>query len=315
MSKPDLKFFIGVDSGGTKCEILITDTSKKIILRKSFKAFHYSVCDADVVSKKISEYINSMLKAKELSLKNCEGICIGLAGAREATDRAKIRKSFSNILKFRKIAVETDTMTGIYGAFEGGEGIILISGTGSVLYAIHNDSMVRIGGWGRVIGDPGSGYWLGQKGLQVIVDEYDLDERDEYSMLTREADKKFNITKQNILDKVFHQDFEIQTLAPLVIECAEKKDKKCISIIDEGAEKLAKHISLFFRLTGRKKPIELAFIGSVIENENILSQKLKSRIKKDFKNVKIVKKKNSPVYGAVLLAEKFFTKKPIPVKN
>lgn len=315
MSKPDLKFFIGVDSGGTKCEILITDSSKQIISKKSFKAFHYSVCDAEIVANKISEYILSMLKAKELSLKDCEGICIGLAGAREATDRAKIRKSFSKILKFRKIAVETDTMTGIYGAFEGSEGIILISGTGSVLYAIHNGSMVRIGGWGRIIGDPGSGYWLGQKGLQLIVDEYDLEERDEYSILTKEADKKFNITKLNILDKVFHQDFEIQQLAPLVIECAEKKDKKCIAIIDEAAIKLAKHISLFFRLTGRKEPIELAFIGSIIENDNILSKKLKTIIKKDFKNVKVIIKKNSPVYGAVLLAEKFFKKNPIPVKN
>lgn len=315
MSKTDPKFFIGIDSGGTKCEILITDTDKKPIAKKNFKAFHYSVCDAEIVAKKISEYIVSMLKAKELSLKNCEGICIGLAGAREATDRAKIRKSFSKILKFRKIAVETDTMTGIYGAFEGDEGIILISGTGSVLYAIHNGTMVRIGGWGRIIGDPGSGYWLGQKGLQLIVDEYDLEERDEYSMLTKEADKKFNVTKLNILDKVFHQDFEIQKLAPLVIECAEKKDKKCTSIIEEGAEKLAKHIALFFRLTNRKKPIELAFIGSIIENDNILSQKLKSIIKKEFKNVKVIVKKNSPVYGAILLAEKFFTKKSIPAKN
>ena len=133
MTKSDPKFFIGIDSGGTKCEILITDSLKKTILKKSFKAFHYSVCDAEIVAKKISGYIISLLNSKELSIKNCIGICIGLAGAREATDRAKIRKSFSKELKFRKVAVETDTMTGIYGAFEGGEGIILISGTGSVL--------------------------------------------------------------------------------------------------------------------------------------------------------------------------------------
>jgi N-acetylglucosamine kinase-like BadF-type ATPase len=315
MSKLDPKFLIGVDSGGTKCEILITDTDKKTILKKSFKAFHYSVCDADIVSKKISEYIISLLRAKELSIKNCVGICIGLAGAREATDRAKIRKSFSRELKFRKIAVETDTMTGIFGAFEGDEGIILISGTGSVLYAINKGSMVRIGGWGRIIGDPGSGYWIGQKGLQLIVDEYDLEERAEYSTLTKEADKKFNITKLSILDKVFHQDFEIQKLAPLVIECAEKKDKKCLSVIEEGVGKLVKHISLFFKLTNRRKPIDLAFIGSIIENDNIMSRKLSQSIKKHFKSVNIIKKKNSPVFGAVLLAEKFFTKTSTPTKT
>ena len=312
MSTPDPKFFIGVDSGGTKCEILIADSSKKTIIKKAFKAFHYSVCDAEIVAQKISEYINSLLHYKELSLKNCIGICIGLAGAREATDRAKLRKSFSHTLKFRHIAVETDTLTGIYGAFDGGEGIILISGTGSVLYAIHGDEMVRIGGWGRIIGDPGSGYWLGQRGLQVVVDEYDLDVGkegvQEYSMITREADRRFHITKMSILDKVFHQDFEIQKLAPMIIECAEAKDKKALAIVDEAVEKLVKHIALFFKLTRRRKPIELAFIGSIIENDNILSKRLKNRIKKEFKNVKVVVKRKPPVYGAVLLAEKFFAK-------
>jgi N-acetylglucosamine kinase-like BadF-type ATPase len=175
--------------------------------------------------------------------------------------------------------------------------------------------MVRIGGWGRIIGDPGSGYWIGQKGLQLIVDEYDLEERAEYSSLTKEAEKRFNITKLNILDKVFHQNFEIQKLAPLVIECAENKDKKCLSIIEEGVEKLIKHISLFFKLTKRRKSIDLAFIGSIIENDNIMSRKLSQSIKKRFKNVTIIKKKNSPVYGAVLLAEKFFTKTSIPAKT
>ena len=310
MSKQVPKFFIGVDSGGTKCEILLADSDKNTIIKKAFKAFHYSVFDAEVVASRISEYILQLLKSKELDLKDCLGICIGLAGAREARDRAKIRSSFAKKLKFRKIAVETDTMTGIFGAFEGGEGIILISGTGSVLYAIHNGSMARIGGWGRIIGDPGSGYWIGQKGLQLIVDEYDLEERAKYTILTTEADNKFNITKLNILDKVFHQDFEIQKLAPLVIECAEKKDKKCLSIIDEAVEKLAKHIYLFFELTKRKKKIDLAFIGSIIENDNILSRRLKARIKKDFKIVNVIPKKNSPVFGAVLLAEKFFVKNP-----
>jgi N-acetylglucosamine kinase-like BadF-type ATPase len=315
MSKQVPKFYVGVDSGGTKCEILLVDTEKKPIIKKSFKAFHYSVFDADIVAARISEYIFQLLKLKELDLKDCEGICIGLAGAREARDRAKIRSSFAKELKFRKITVETDTMTGIYGAFEGEDGIILISGTGSVLYAMHDGVMSRIGGWGRIIGDPGSGYWIGQKGLQLIVDEYDLEERTQYTMLTNLADKKFNITKHNILDKVFHQDFEVQKLAPLVIECAEKKDQKCIGIINEAVEKLTKHIHLFFELTKRKKKIDLAFIGSIIENDNLLSQKLKARIEKDFKNVNVIIKKNSPVFGAVLLAEKFFVKTPSNNKN
>ncbi len=312
MSKSHPKFYIGVDSGGTKCEILISGEDKKQIVHKSFKAFHYSVFDAEIVAKKISEYVNSLLKTKELDLKNCAGICIGLAGAREAKDRLKLRKNFIQQFRFRKIAVETDTMTGLYGAFEGNDGIILISGTGSVLYAMVGGKLIRVGGWGRIISDPGSGYWIGQKALQTIVDEYDLEDAKKYSKLTLLAEKNFGITKMSILDMVFHQGFEIQKLAPLVIELAGKREKKCIKIIDEAVEKLIKHISLFFTLTKRKKPIDLAYIGSIIENDNALSRRLNKAIKKEFKNINIKKKNNPPVKGAIILAERFF---PIKTNN
>ena len=162
------------------------------------------------------------------------------------------------------------------------------------MYAINNGTIVRIGGWGRIIGDPGSGYWLGQKALQLIVDEYDLEERAEYTMLTKEADKKFNITKLNILDKVFHQDFEIQMLAPTSDRMRRKEGQEMHTIIDEAVTKLANHISLFMELTKRKKPIELAFIGSIIENDNIISKKLRSRIKKEFKKVKVIREEETP---------------------
>ena len=55
------------------------------------------------------------------------------------------------------------------------------------------------------------------------------------------------------------------------------------------------------KISGRKSLIEIAFTGSIIENDNILSRKLKKEIS-GLRIVKVVKRRHSPSFGAVLIA-------------
>lgn len=299
MKKDDMKFYIGIDSGGTKCEVLIADSQKKIISKKKFKGVHYSISGGKVYGKAVSEFIKILLKRSKLDLKNCLGIGIGVAGAREKSDREQLKKIFQNELKFKKVVVTTDAMTALYGAFGGGEGIILISGTGSVLYGFSDDKITRIGGWGRIIGDEGSGYWIGKRALNLVMKEYDF-KKSKQSLLMKKLKERFGITRETVHKKIFAGNFEIQKIAPLVIELAAKHCRLSIQIVNEAVSDLTEQIRKFIEVSGRKKNINLAFIGSIIENKNILSDNLKKEIKK-LKIVKVIPKKNSPVFGAVYI--------------
>jgi len=62
MKNEPKKIYIGLDSGGTKCDLMIIDKDLKILFSKSFKALHYSVYGADVISKRLSGYILSSIK-------------------------------------------------------------------------------------------------------------------------------------------------------------------------------------------------------------------------------------------------------------
>lgn len=300
MKKITKGFYIGIDSGGTKCELLIVSDGNKILFNKSYKGIHYSVTGADLYSCGVSELIRDSLKASKLNLIDCIGICIGTAGAREEKDRNKLKKLFEKCIGIKNILITTDAMTALYGAFEGDEGIILISGTGSVLYGYSKNKITRIGGWGRIIGDEGSGYWIGKRALNLIAKEYD-EQKKEQSKLALKLNKTFGINKQNINEKVFHGNFEIQKITPAVIECAKNKCKMSKTIVNEAVDGLTDHIKTFLKVSGTKKPIKIAFVGSVIENKNILSEKLKKEIRK-LKIVNVVRKKHSSAFGAVLLA-------------
>lgn len=299
MKSSSIEFYIGVDSGGTKCELMIESNEKKILFNNSYKGIHYSVSGSEIYSDVIASYIRDSIHTTKLELKNCLGICLGIAGAREEKDRKKIYNALSKKLNFENIRVTTDAMTALYGAFEGKDGIILISGTGSVLYGYTNGKIFRVGGWGRVIGDEGSGYWIGRKALNCITKEFD-EQKKNPSMLSRRLYKELGINKTNVNEKVFQPDFEMQKIAPIVIECAEKKCRIGIKIINKAVKGLLYLIKVFLRISKRKNPIQIAFIGGIVENENILSNKLKNEIRK-LKIVEVVKKKYSSAYGAILI--------------
>jgi N-acetylglucosamine kinase-like BadF-type ATPase len=299
-------FFIGIDSGGTKCELLISGNKGNTILKKKFKALHYSVHGKKIISEHLSEIISSSLNEKKLDLKNCRGICIGLAGAREIKDRLELEKQIKKLTGYKKIAVESDALIALYGAFKGNDGLILICGTGSILYGIAGGKFHRIGGWGRILGDYGSGYEIGKLALKHLARNYDNGIK--LSRLSKEIEKKFYFTKHNILKNIYHENFNVQNLAPVVIELARKKDKDAEKIIDKAVDELTEHFNVFFKSSGLKKKIDVALSGSIIESDNILSKKLIGSIKKNFGNINLINKAHTPAEGAILLAKNKFNK-------
>ena len=60
------------------------------------------------------------------------------------------------------------------GAFPNEAGCILIAGTGSIIYGKdENGNIYRVGGFGRLLGDEGSGFSIGRKGLQAAAKYFD----------------------------------------------------------------------------------------------------------------------------------------------
>jgi len=300
------KFFIGIDSGGSKTELAASESGERIIFKKKFDSVHYTSSGRDKTAVHLGKIISEFLRSSGLDLNNCGGICIGISGAREKSDKSGLRKRICDILGFRKIIIESDTVIAQYGAFKGNDGLILICGTGSILHGTINGKPVRIGGWGKIIGDYGSGFEIGKAALKHLASEYDRGKK--ISRLAGEIEKRFSFNRNNIIKKIYHGNFDLQKVAPLILELAGKKDRDAGAIIDESLNGLIKHIDI---LTARHRnsKTDIAFTGSIIENNNILSRKLTRKIRERFGNkINIVNKIHTPSEGAILLAKNKFKK-------
>ena len=299
------KYLIGVDSGGSKCDVIITDTGMRRIASGTFKSEHLSEKGTSAFTESLLIGINNILEKHRIIYSEIAGICIGVAGARNNDVKTAISRLVSKSMNFRNVLTVGDTEAAIQGAFGDDDGIVLICGTGSILFGRINNKIFRAGGWGKILGDYGSGYDLGRKAIMKLVRDFDLSA--EETLFSVKIKKIHGIDKSAIINKIYHGHFPLHSLAPLVIECAAMNDENCRDVVNTAVDELIYLIRVFFKTTRRRKKIKLALLGGIIENDNFLSGKLKSAIGKRFGNkIEIIKPEQKPAFGSALIAKKSF---------
>ena len=96
--------------------------------------------------------------------------CLALAGASEPEKLAAAKQAR---YPFRSAVITTDARAACIGAHQGGDGGIVIAGTGSIGWAILNGREYRVGGWGFPLSDEGSGAWIGFAALKQLLWAHD----------------------------------------------------------------------------------------------------------------------------------------------
>jgi len=236
-----------------------------------------------------------------------ELLLIGTTGAGREEDAGVLETKFNDYtmgegIKIKFVKVVSDARIALEGAFSGKAGCILIAGTGSILFGKDKNGFIhRNGGFGRLIGDEGSGHSIGRKGLSAVAKE--LDGRGRATLITQLLNEKYNISSApDLIINVYKNDFDIASVAEVVLSAAGEKDPVALQILNEEADELLLHINAVMKKMKSKK-LEIAFTGSLIANKNFYSDMLRKKIAGNFPSVKIKKPDNTPVGGAILLAK------------
>ncbi|HET9134239.1 MAG TPA: BadF/BadG/BcrA/BcrD ATPase family protein [Gemmatimonadales bacterium] len=96
-------------------------------------------------------------------------LVVGASGAGREQERSELQQALEAERLAWKVVVTTDAELARAAAFDGGPGVLLIAGTGSI--ALARDAAGRehrVGGLGWRMGDQGSAYWLGHMALAAV---------------------------------------------------------------------------------------------------------------------------------------------------
>ena len=172
---PHPSLLLGADGGGTKTLGILADAHGAELSRVQVSASNPNVVGVDGAAGTLADLILACCKQAGCSPADVATAVFGLAGAGNASVQQRLTEALRDLLQKQGIRMpavrfETDARIALEGAFGGGPGVIVIAGTGSSVLGKSPDGSVRlVGGWGRVLGDEGSGHFVGLEALKVLV--------------------------------------------------------------------------------------------------------------------------------------------------
>ncbi len=298
--------YIGIDGGGTKTKCVLTDDQLRIIASAQAGPTNPLAVGINKSSEILFGLIQKVLrKANGFPIST---VVIGLAGAGRKKHCEEIEVRLARLSRKKKILLNrvkvlSDIEIALEGAFAGEPGIILVAGTGSiVLGKDKRGNLFRVGGFGKIIGDEGSGYSIGRKGLQSVAKEFDG--RGDKTILTDIARKKYAINNSDdLITKVHSSDFDVAGFAKYVIDAAQLGDKISRGILSHESDELICYVETLNKKI-RPKKINLSLSGGLLSSRNYYSNLLCRKIKESFREFQIKKIIYPPEIGAVLLSKK-----------
>ncbi|MCU0371696.1 MAG: hypothetical protein MUE56_00445 [Ignavibacteria bacterium] len=299
MKKGD--YFILIDSGGTNCRIASSIDSVNLINASVFPSVHFSSKGLAEFSAHVSEIIKNFTSEHGLSCSECAGICIGAAGARDYGQKNAISGEICRSTGIKNVIVESDSAIAFESYFGTGDGLLMICGTGSVLFGKSGGSDIRIGGWGKLLGDTGSSYSLSIYVLRGLTREFDITvENTEIESL---LEKEYGINRHTIINEIYHKNFDIAGLAPLFLDLAGKGNELCRNAVENEIKGIADLINILLNKNIINDRIDLAFTGGLVEGKNYFSGRLFELLENNFREkINIITEFKNPLEGALKIA-------------
>jgi len=295
-----------MDGGGTKTKCVVTDEKMAVVYESKGGASNFLIQGVEKVSEMLSDIIIEAVSELKIKYEDIGGFVIGTTGAGRRNDAETLEKGivesfYAKGIKIDKIRVESDARVALEGSFAGKPGSILIAGTGSIMFGKDKEGVIhRVGGFGRFLGDEGSGYSIGKKGLIALSKCFDGRGRE--TLLREIVAKTFNITDTSeLITEIYKNNFDIASVTPSVIEAAQKGDPICVSILEEESEELILHLkSMYLKLN--EEVMNLSLIGGTITTDNLYAKIFAAKVD-ELKTIKIIEPIYEPAIGAALMSK------------
>jgi glucosamine kinase len=257
--------FAGVDGGGTRSTLLLSDADGRELARVGGAAGLVDPRHPERSAEVIAQLVRMASAQAGLSAPPA-ALCAGLAGVGNEAERLAVEQALAGAAGV--VRVVSDGEIALHGAFDGGPGVLLIAGTGSVAYGRGPDGRTdRCGGWGMYVGDEGSGYALGRAALAAALRSVD----------GREAETRLLPVLLELLSLDGPRGIppwagraakgEVASLARHVVELAAAGDAVAMRLVEQQAAELASHvIALAHRLGPWDGDVPVVFHGGVLRS-------------------------------------------------
>ncbi|MFJ5771863.1 N-acetylglucosamine kinase [Psychrobacillus sp. NPDC093180] len=299
-------YLLGIDGGGTKTEGVVADAYGNVFVRVVTGPSNPTSMSKEEFERTISELLQQ-IQSKNPDIFNQIEVCFaGMAGVGEKGSQRYTKELLKKYLPSRtNIFVDNDAVNALYSGTLGEAGIVQIAGTGAITFGINKNKKVsRVGGWGYLFDDEGSGFYLGNEALKAVFKEHDG--RGPSTTLKKQILSYFQLESvPEIIEKVYGREHPKSVIAPIsrfVVEEAINQDVVALEIIDEACEKMFHSIKTCHQvLFQNEEPTIIVLSGGVFTDSKLFIQRFqKLAMSSTLPNLMFRKNIIPPVGGAIV---------------
>ena len=297
------RLVMAVDGGATKTTLVICSKDQEKLFEKTSTGSNYHAIGTEKVEKVITDLLLDAYQA--IPHENIEIVAFAMAGIDTdydlSTVKAIIEKAFNNVpFHIHTIIVENDVLSTLKGITAGKPGALILSGTGSIAYAINSEgTIVRTGGFGHRAADEGSGYWIGQQIIRAVVKCEDGRSK-EHTILKDLLYEKLQVNHLGeMLTWLYRSEYtnaQVAGISSILIDAVNRGD----TIAKEIALNAALELTNLAETTLQKinitnEPFTLYLNGGILQNHSIIRRLFIENMRRSYPNLSFELCKEQPI--------------------
>lgn len=300
--RPGARYLLGIDGGATKTLAAVLDLEADTLHTGRAGPSNEDAVGAEAAVKALLDAAGEALRGAGIG----EGDLAAAVAAVAGTDTASVTRHV-HTARGESWIVVNDVVGAWATATGGGPGVAAIAGTGSNVFGVGAAGRSwRTGGWGHLLGDEGSGYWLGVESIRAAL--RDRDASGPETGLSAAACAFFGRdTVEAVASLVYSKPLTKGEIAAFAIETAkvaEQGDAVARELFERGAGLLGGQIAAVIGQAGLEGEFPVGLIGSAYKAGEVFLAPLRRRIAEAAPEARIAPVEMAPVGGSLLLAAK-----------
>jgi N-acetylglucosamine kinase-like BadF-type ATPase len=299
-----MKAILALDGGATRTRCAIFDNAGRVLGEAESGPSNHLQQDGQSIENRIAAAVEDALYKAQVSRNDIVCVSAGLAGVDYDGYGAEPMEALFRRLGFTNCLVHGDMVIAHAAALGVQPGIVAIAGTGSVVLGIDgNGRRARVGGWGPLYGDEGSGQYIAAAGLRAAARA--CDGRGPSTALVDAFTKALGLSDfRQTISRLYGPDAgNIASLCPVAHETAVAGDPVALSLFDDAAKEIAEGITTAARLLCLSDSATLiSYQGGVAEHCPLLVERLQEQLHHQLPKAQVVRPRWRPIAGAYLLA-------------
>lgn len=256
-----MSHFLAIDAGGTRTRCLLANKSRVLARATTGTVKLMRVTEAEATAR-LQAMLREVAATAGVSLAQIARTCFGLAGTSSPAVCAWAGNTFAELVS-GELLLCGDEEIALDAAFAGGPGILVVAGTGSNAIGRTADGEVfGAGGWGPVLGDEGSGTWIGLEALRAALRAHDREQLGDsyrtqpiidHTSLLGEIERHWKMDSlgelvgyANRLGDADHPAPDFASLAPVVARMADAGDALAAKVLALAGVELAELVALVY---------------------------------------------------------------------